>query len=92
MKNIFLTSSFADVFERTEENLTHGKTVTFIPTASMHEDVTFYVEDVKTHLKSSVLPLISFETCHIEYLCTYDETGESGIGYETGRNDFESLI
>lgn len=54
MKSIFLASSFADVaevFGRTEENLTHGKTVTFIPTASIHEEVTFYVDAGKKSLE-----------------------------------------
>lgn len=46
MKNLFLTSSFKDVvplFTEFESNL-QGKTVTFIPTASTVEEVTFYVE------------------------------------------------
>lgn len=54
MKNIFLTSSFADVaevFGRTEERLASGKTVTFIPTASIHEEITFYVEAGKKSLE-----------------------------------------
>lgn len=54
MKNIFLVSSFvdvADIFERTQENLAPGKTVTFIPTASIHEEVTFFVEGGKESLE-----------------------------------------
>lgn len=50
MKNLFLASSFADVsdvFAQTEKEPVSGKTVTFIPTASLHEEVTFYVDDAK---------------------------------------------
>ncbi|AKI55196.1 peptidase, S51 family [Listeria monocytogenes] len=54
MKNLFLTSSFKDVvplFTEFESNL-QGKTVTFIPTASTVEEVTFYVEAGKKALES----------------------------------------
>lgn len=54
MKNLFITSSFSDVasiFKDTEENLTPGKTVTFIPTASIHEEINFYVEGAKKSLE-----------------------------------------
>jgi len=46
MKKIFLASSFADVaslFEKFAGGECSGKTVTFIPTASLTEEVTFYV-------------------------------------------------
>ena len=46
MKKIFLASSFADVanlFEKFTGGECSGKTVTFIPTASLTEEVTFYV-------------------------------------------------
>ena len=54
MKSLFITSSFSDVasiFKDTEENLTPGKTVTFIPTASIHEEINFYIEDAKKSLE-----------------------------------------
>ena len=50
MKKLFLTSSFADVtkeFEKFAGAVLEGKTVTFIPTASLVEDVRFYVENDK---------------------------------------------
>lgn len=53
MKNLFLTSSFKDVvalFTEFESNL-QGKTVTFIPTASIVEEVVFYVEAGKKALE-----------------------------------------
>ena len=46
MKKMFLTSSFADVtnlFEKFVGEACSGKTVTFIPTASINEEVSFYV-------------------------------------------------
>ncbi|HCH7477826.1 MULTISPECIES: Type 1 glutamine amidotransferase-like domain-containing protein [Acinetobacter] len=48
MKNLFLTSSFADVyldFKNSIDGPLIGKTVTFIPTASKLEEVTFYVDE-----------------------------------------------
>lgn len=49
MKKLFLASSFKDtanIFANFEENL-RGKTVTFIPTASIVETVVFYVNSGK---------------------------------------------
>lgn len=53
MKKLFLASSFKDVdniFANFEKNL-NGKTVTFIPTASIVEKVVFYVEAGKKSLE-----------------------------------------
>ncbi|MDG6243899.1 MAG: Type 1 glutamine amidotransferase-like domain-containing protein [Methanolobus sp.] len=50
MKRLFLASSFADVteiFEKFTNEKIKGKTVTFISTASIPEEVTFYVDDDK---------------------------------------------
>ncbi|MCG8453025.1 MAG: Type 1 glutamine amidotransferase-like domain-containing protein [Spirochaetales bacterium] len=47
VKNIFLASSFADVsgyFQTTEQTLSPGQTVTFIPTASTVEPIDFFVD------------------------------------------------
>ncbi|PQL94536.1 Type 1 glutamine amidotransferase-like domain-containing protein [Apibacter adventoris] len=53
MKRLFLSSSFADVsnifIDFTNNNL-KGKTITFIPTASIHETVNFYVKAGKQAL------------------------------------------
>ncbi|MFD1804890.1 peptidase E [Pasteurella oralis] len=52
MKKLFLSSSFAeviDLFIHFIGNL-QGKTITFIPTASHVEEVTFYVDDAKNAL------------------------------------------
>ena len=55
MKKIFLCSSFADVASILSESVSvplRGKTVAFIPTASIHEEYTQYVEDGKVALDS----------------------------------------
>lgn len=54
MKNMFLASSFKDVANIFSDHYPDlsGKTVTFIPTASIVEKVTFYVKSGKTHWES----------------------------------------
>lgn len=50
MKNLFLASSFSDVyldFKNSMKDSFFGKTVTFIPTASKPEEITFYVDNDK---------------------------------------------
>ncbi|MDX8164381.1 Type 1 glutamine amidotransferase-like domain-containing protein [Acinetobacter pittii] len=50
MKNLFLASSFSDVyldFKNSIKESLSGKTVTFIPTASIPEEITFYVDNDK---------------------------------------------
>lgn len=50
MKKLFLAASFADVAQHFPQFIgtaLQGKTVTFIPTASKVEDITFYVDDDK---------------------------------------------
>ncbi|OJK06302.1 peptidase [Acinetobacter baumannii] len=50
MKNLFLASSFSDVyldFKNSIKESLLGKTVTFIPTASIPEEITFYVDNDK---------------------------------------------
>jgi len=54
MKHLFLASSFKDVaplFLRFSEGLAVGKTITFIPTAALHEKVNFYVKAGKRALE-----------------------------------------
>ena len=55
MKRVFLCSSFADVAEilsKTVPSPLRGNTVAFIPTASIHEAYTQYVEDGKNALRA----------------------------------------
>ena len=55
MKKIFLCSSFADVASILSESVSvplRGKTVAFIPTASIHEAYTQYVEEARVAFDS----------------------------------------
>lgn len=70
MKRLFLSSSFADVkdlFLKFSEGGHQGKIVAFIPTASIKEEVTFYVAAAKemfSHLEMIVSELeISTASC-----------------------------
>ena len=90
MKKLFLTSSFKDVaaiFEKFEGNL-EGKTVTFIPTASVVEKVVFYVEAGKKELVKLGLTVDELEVS----TATADEiTGKlekNDFIYITGGNVF----
>ncbi|MDT2598394.1 Type 1 glutamine amidotransferase-like domain-containing protein [Enterococcus hulanensis] len=59
MINMFLSSSFADVQEQFEDYLKKfslAKTVTFIPTASLVEEIDFYVDEARATFK-----LLGFE-------------------------------
>lgn len=55
MQRLFLSSSFEEVtslFINFAEEKLSGKTVTFIPTAALHENINFYVESGKMALKN----------------------------------------
>lgn len=90
MKKIFLASSFKDVaelFVKFENNL-HGKTVTFIPTASLVEKVTFYVNAGRKALEKLglIVDILEISTA------TSDEIAAKIKGndfiYVTGGNTF----
>ena len=56
MKQLFLSSSFADVenlFVSFSEGKHKGQTITFIPTASLREEVNFYVAEGKKSLENA---------------------------------------
>lgn len=90
MKKLFLASSFADVaclLADFEENLI-GKTVTFIPTASIVEEVVFYVDFGKKALEKLglIIDVLEISTA------TSDEINTKLKGndfiYVTGGNTF----
>lgn len=90
MKKLFLASSFKDVaniFEGFEKNL-KGKTVTFIPTASVVEKVVFYVNAGKKALEKLglIVDVLEISTA------TTDEISAKLKGndfiYVTGGNTF----
>ena len=90
MKKLFLASSFKDVaniFAEFEKNL-NGKTVTFIPTASVVEKVVFYVDAGKKALEKLGLIIDELEIS----TATTDEISAKLKGndfiYVTGGNTF----
>ena len=96
MKSIFLTSSFADVvnlFKEYKNEDLQGKTITFIPTASIHEDITFYVEAGRKALESIglVVDILEISTASHEEIsnkqiystCVKDLIVESFNGIDT---------
>jgi peptidase E len=90
MKKLFLASSFKDVaniFADFEKNL-NGKTVTFIPTASVVEKVVFYVDAGKKVLEKLGLIIDELEIS----TATTDEISAKLKGndfiYVTGGNTF----
>lgn len=90
MKRIFLAASFNDVcplFADFERNI-KGKTVTFIPTASMVENVVFYVEAGKKALEKlgAIVVELELSTATAEEIRT--KLKNNDIIYVTGGNTF----
>ena len=91
MKNIFLTSSFAevsDLFKKFEKNMVRGKAVTFIPTASIHEDVTFYVGAGKEALEGLGLVVDILEISTASHEEIENKLSHNEYIYITGGNTF----
>ncbi|MBE0462094.1 MAG: peptidase E [Halomonadaceae bacterium] len=91
MKKMFLTSSFvdvADLFVKFAGEKCAGKTVTFIPTASLVEDVKFYVDAGKKALEKRglIVDELEISTATKE---TIDSTlQKNDYIYVTGGNTF----
>jgi len=90
MKKLFLTSSFEDVaniFADFEKNL-NGKTVTFIPTASVVEKVVFYVDAGKKALEKLglIIDELEISTATIDEIST--KLKGNDFIYVTGGNTF----
>lgn len=90
MKRIFLAASFKDVcplFADFERNI-KGKIVTFIPTASMVENVVFYVEAGKKALEKlgAIVDELELSTATAEEIRT--KLKYNDIIYVTGGNTF----
>lgn len=91
MKNLFLTSYFsgvASVFEETEESLSPGKTVTFIPTASINEEVNFYVEDARKSLEKMGLQIDVIDVSSKEPNSILSSLARNDFIYVSGGNTF----
>ena len=90
MKKIFLSSSFKDVaniFEQFEENL-NGKSVTFIPTASIVEKVVFYVKSGKKALEKMGLIVDELEVSSASNEEIVNKLTKNDYIYITGGNTF----
>ncbi|MEG1271416.1 MAG: Type 1 glutamine amidotransferase-like domain-containing protein, partial [Ruthenibacterium sp.] len=93
MKKMFLASSFKDVadfFAKFESDL-KGKTVTFIPTASVVEKVTFYVNAGKKALQKLgiTVDVLEISTASMEEIQT--KVKNNDFIYLTGGNTFYLL-
>ncbi len=90
MKKLFLASSFkdaADIFEKFEKN-TSGKTVTFIPTASIVEKMVFYVNAGKKSLEKLglIVDVLEITTATSDEIRTKLKSND--FIYVTGGNTF----
>ena len=91
MKKIFLCSSFADVAPLLPESVPtslSGKTVAFIPTASIHEEYTQYVEDGKNALVLLGLVVRELEITQCEQKEIVKVLNDCDCIYITGGNTF----
>ncbi len=90
MKKLFLSSSFQDVtniFTEFEKDLI-GKTVTFIPTASIVETVTFYVTSGKKALEKMGLIVDELEVSTASTDEITSKIKQNDYIYVTGGNTF----
>lgn len=90
MKKLFLTSSFKDVYLifKNFQNDLNGKRVTFIPTASIVEDVVFYVKEGKKSLEKLglIVDELEISTANIEEI--ERKIKNNDFIYVTGGNTF----
>lgn len=90
MKKLFLSSSFTDVaalFSDFEKDLA-GKTVTFIPTASLVEEVVFYVKAGKKALENLGLIIDELDISTASFEVIAKKIAQNDVIYVTGGNTF----
>lgn len=91
MKRLFLTSSFKDVSDMLTKFVNEelkGKTVTFIPTASLVETVTFYVKAGKKTLEDLGLLVDTLELTQATPQEIREKLEHNDYIYVTGGNTF----
>lgn len=91
MKRIFLCSSFYDVASLLPKSFSiplKGKSIAFIPTASIHEEYTQYVKDGKTALESLGLVVKDLEISHYNTEDIAQCLGDCDYIYVSGGNTF----
>jgi dipeptidase E len=91
MKKLFLSSSFKDVAklfpEFASSNLI-GKTVTFIPTAALHEKVNFYVRSGRKALEKMGLKVDDLDVCTASQSEMLTKLQSNDYIYISGGNTF----
>ena len=91
MQQLFLSSSFADVadlFVKFTEEKCKGKTITFIPTASIPEEVKFYVRSGKKALEDRGLMVDELEISTATKEEIANKLQANDYIYVTGGNTF----
>lgn len=91
MKKLFLCSSFEDVANYLPEfasNDLKGKTITFIPTASLPEKVDFYVKAAKQELEEMGLTVDELEVTTAEPSEIKEKLQSNDFIYVSGGNTF----
>jgi dipeptidase E len=91
MKKIFLSSSFKDVAELLPgfvANELSGKTITFIPTAALHEKINFYVKSGRKALEKMGLKVDELEISTANYSEIESKLKNNDYIYVSGGNTF----
>lgn len=90
MAKLFLTSYFAEVASAIAsfDKRLEGKKVTFIPTASIPEEITFYVEDAKKELEQLGLIVDELEVSKASVDEIKDKLQNNEYIYVTGGNTY----
>lgn len=91
MKKLFLSSSFKDVaalFPEFASNDLIGKTVTFIPTAALHEKMNFYVKSGRKALEKMGLKVDELEISTAKQSEILSKLQNNDFIYVSGGNTF----
>ncbi|MGC6404844.1 peptidase E [Bisgaard Taxon 45] len=90
MKTLFLASSFADVFDLFLDVAgdIQNKRITFIPTASNVEDVTFYVDDARNAFLKQGAHLDELDLSTANLAEIRDKLAKNEMIYVSGGNTF----
>jgi len=91
MKKLFLAASFTDVSQLFKEflsNESQKQTVTFIPAASVPEEVPFYVDEAKDVFKSLSIKVDEIDISTISYEEIAARLKKNDLIYLSGGNTF----
>ncbi|SPL71114.1 Type 1 glutamine amidotransferase-like domain-containing protein [Acinetobacter stercoris] len=94
MKKIFLTSSFAEVkhhFPKFINDNLQGKTISFIPTASLVEEIRFYVDEDREALKSLGLVIDELDISALPSQVIQEKLKQNDYIFVSGGNTFYLL-